>query len=138
MALVARGIAVAGNAGKFALVDRNPLNLNFPLWMAIAMPAFEAEQSNALATSPFSRCLVRSGRAIVEAMPVPLSCRCQAFAETVTIVLRVAEIPRVDVSDAPDMHAVTVGVDGTLVAGGGRPYTTRRGRGLPRTAVPPG
>jgi hypothetical protein len=72
------------------------------------------------------------------AMPVPLSCRCQAFAESVTIVLRVAEIPLVDVSDAPDMHAVTVGVDGTLVAGGGRPYTTRRGRGPPRTAVTPG
>jgi hypothetical protein len=47
MALVARGKAVAGNAGKFALVDRNPLNLNFPLWMAFAMLAFEAEQSRA-------------------------------------------------------------------------------------------
>ncbi|MCL1599866.1 MAG: hypothetical protein M3094_11825, partial [Actinomycetia bacterium] len=36
MALIARGIAVAGNAGKFVLLDRNPLALNFPLWMAFA------------------------------------------------------------------------------------------------------
>ncbi len=36
MALVARGIAVAGNAGEFALVDWNSLNMNFPLWMAFA------------------------------------------------------------------------------------------------------
>ena len=36
MALIARGIAVAGNAGKFALMEANPLALNFPLWMAFS------------------------------------------------------------------------------------------------------
>ena len=30
------GIAVAGNAGRFALSGSNPLTLNFPLWMAFA------------------------------------------------------------------------------------------------------
>ena len=60
------------------------------------MLSFEAEQSNALAESPFNRCLVRIGRAIVEAMPVALSCRCQTLAEVVTIVLRIAEIGLVD------------------------------------------
>jgi hypothetical protein len=36
MALIARGIAVAGNAGRFSLSGANPLTLNFPLWMAFA------------------------------------------------------------------------------------------------------
>ena len=36
MALIARGIAVAGNSGRFALSGANPLTLNFPLWMAFA------------------------------------------------------------------------------------------------------
>jgi len=36
MALIARSIAVAGNAGRFALSGSNPLTLNFPLWMAFA------------------------------------------------------------------------------------------------------
>ncbi len=36
MALIARGIAVAGNAGRFVLLDKTPLTLNFPLWMAFA------------------------------------------------------------------------------------------------------
>ena len=36
MALIARGIAAAGNAGRFALSGSNPLTLNFPLWMAFA------------------------------------------------------------------------------------------------------
>jgi hypothetical protein len=36
MALIARGIAVAGNVGKFALMEANPIALNFPLWMAFA------------------------------------------------------------------------------------------------------
>ena len=36
MALIARGIAAAGNAGRFALSGANPLTLNFPLWMAFA------------------------------------------------------------------------------------------------------
>jgi hypothetical protein len=34
MALIARGVAVAGNAGRFALSGANPLTLNFPLWLA--------------------------------------------------------------------------------------------------------
>jgi len=36
MTLIARGIAVAGNAGKFALSGSNPLTLNVALWMAFA------------------------------------------------------------------------------------------------------
>ena len=34
MALIARSIAVAGNAGRFVLSGSNPLTLNFPLWLA--------------------------------------------------------------------------------------------------------
>ncbi len=36
MALIARGVAVAGNAGRFALSGANPLTLNFPLWLAFS------------------------------------------------------------------------------------------------------
>jgi hypothetical protein len=36
MALIARSIAVAGNAGRFVLSGSNPLTLNFPLWLAFA------------------------------------------------------------------------------------------------------
>ena len=36
MALIARGIAVAGNAGRFTLSGANPLALNLPLWTAFA------------------------------------------------------------------------------------------------------
>jgi hypothetical protein len=36
MTLIARGIAVAGNSGRFALSGANPLTLNFSMWMAFA------------------------------------------------------------------------------------------------------
>ena len=40
MVLIARGVAAAGNAGRFALSGGNPLTLNFPLWMAFAKSLF--------------------------------------------------------------------------------------------------
>lgn len=64
------------------------------------MVAFEAEQSDALAEGPFNRCLIRRSRAVVEAVPVAFSCRCEAFAEAVTIVLRIAKIRLMDILNA--------------------------------------
>ncbi|MCL1592963.1 MAG: hypothetical protein M3132_01260, partial [Actinomycetia bacterium] len=37
-----RGIAVAGNAGRFSLSGANPLTLNFPLWIAFAKSFLES------------------------------------------------------------------------------------------------
>jgi hypothetical protein len=74
--LIARGIAAAGNAGRFALSGANPLTLNLALWAGFAHSVLRRlnkvrPESTMTATAHSNRILLDAAWAQIDAQPLP-------------------------------------------------------------------
>ena len=71
MRLIARGVAVAGNAGRFALSGVNPLTLNFSVWLAFSTSLVKCldrarPTSSLIETASLNRLILDAGWAALE------------------------------------------------------------------------